>query len=179
MNQYTDINFSKLDLNRIVDFISIKNDAEIKSILELTANTFQALAEQNHLDKKFYLLHQCFHKFKEIIEYQIRKEELILFPVLRNLMSDTASNENASPPVSNFNKPIAIIKKEQEKILNLLDSLKSHTIYFTDTKDENIRFCLQGIEHLNSCIHDNINFHRSVLFPKIINLQKSQKNIIN
>lgn len=179
MKQYSGINFSELDLSRIVDFISKQSDTEIKSILDFTSNTFHSLVEKNHLEKKFYLLHQSFHKFKEILEYHIRKEELILFPVLKNVNGKTTFSSNSQNALPDLSKPIDIIKKDQERILCLLTTLKNHTVYFTDTKDENLRLCLQSLEHLDTCIRDNINFHNSVLFPKIINLQKAQNNIIN
>ncbi|NNC85589.1 MAG: hypothetical protein HKN75_05865 [Bacteroidia bacterium] len=177
MNQYSGINFSKLNLDQIVDFIAQQSDAEIKSTLDFTDSTFKSLVKDNHVEKKFYLLYQCFQKFKEIIEYQIRKEELILFPVLKN-MDKQNSMDNGSVS-QDLNKPINIISKDHERILRLLMTLKNHAAYFSNTADENIRLCLQNIENLDNCINENIRFHKNVLFPKILNMQNGQKDILN
>lgn len=175
MDRYKNINFSDLDLDVIVEYISKRCDAEVILQLSFIEENFKKLSDKNNLERNFYILYQKFKQFKEIVEYQIRKEELILFPFLKQITRAELSPETKTELTKKFDNPIEIITKDHDKILTHLTVLKKYYTLFAESNDELIKLCINSLMELDSCIKENFIFHKTILFPKILSLQNSKE----
>ena len=179
MDKYKDIDFSELGLDVIIEYISKKCDAEVILLLAFTEENFKKLSEKNNLERNFYVLFQKFKEFKEIVEYQIRKEELILFPFLKQITSMEHTSGTKSAMNTKFGNPIDIISRDHSKILTHLTVLKKYYADFLDEENELIKLCINSLLELEQGIKENFNFHKTILFPKILAMQNTQQNTIN
>lgn len=179
MEYYKNIDFSELDLDVIVEYISKKSDAEVILLLAFIEENFKIISDKQSLERNFYILKQKFEQFKEIVEYQIRKEELILFPFLKQIARNDISPETKSNLTANFGNPIEIISRDHSKILNHLSVLKKYYSFLHECNNELLKFCANNLLELDSCVKENFSFRKTVLFPKIISLQNTQSNWIN
>lgn len=180
MRAYKDVDFVHLELDVIVDFISKKCDAEIKQLLEMTHENFKIVERTHEPVMNLLILINKFGDFKDILEYHIRKEELILFPFLKKYSATQSQSKGATDELSpKLHSPIEIIKSDHQKILIHLDSLKTYYDDFTESGNHMVRLCIASLMELDTCIKENVWFHQAVLFPKILSLQSDRYTRIN
>jgi regulator of cell morphogenesis and NO signaling len=128
-----------------------------------------------HGDKEPRLrqIRQAFVALKSELEPHMLKEERILFPMVRELEAATALAESHCGSVAN---PIRQMEHEHDQAGDELAILRAATDDFAppDWACNTYRAMLDGLEKLESDMHQHIHKENNVLFPKAIELEASR-----
>jgi regulator of cell morphogenesis and NO signaling len=127
-----------------------------------------------HGDKEPRLLQvrEAFVALKTELEPHMMKEERILFPLVRQLEASASRPEIHCGSVAN---PIRQMEHEHDQAGNALAILRQATDGFTPPPwaCNTYRAMLDALERLERDMHQHIHKENNVLFPKAIDLEKS------
>lgn len=137
---------------------------ELERLMPLAAKVERAHAER----------HQELRQVRELIKAvaddllpHMRKEELVLFPLLR------AQVEHGRPGPAPRG-PIAVMEREHDELGNLLKQLRELTSGYTPPSDActSYRVLYTGLERLSGDLHQHIHLENNVLFPLAVALEQ-------
>ncbi len=159
-------------LTELCDHIEDTHHVFMKTALPrltlLLGNTYTAHKE-NH--PELLELSNTFHALKTEIEAHLLKEEEALFPIIRQFEA-----EGKLPSTScGINAPIQQMEFEHDNAGDALRTLSRLTNRYTHPADacNTYRALLDGLDELEKDLHIHIHKENNILFPKAIELVKS------
>lgn len=128
------------------------------------------------------------HHYKEVIEINdlfnevakelashMKKEELILFPFIKNLEKADQENEKVkSPHFKTVNNPIKMMEDEHEHAGDILKEIKKLSNKYTPPEDacNTFRALYAKLDEFEQDLHQHIHLENNILFPKAILLEQ-------
>lgn len=117
-----------------------------------------------------------FHELRADLEPHLRKEEQVLFPMIRELAAAVANG--AAPPTfhcGSLANPISVMLVEHETVGELLERLRATTHdYLTPTDGcASYRACFDGLAQLEADTHLHVHKENNRLFPLVAELEAS------
>lgn len=108
-----------------------------------------------------------------------RKEELILFPFIKKLV--TAERENTEVPTIHFGtveNPIKMMEEEHEEAGEIMRKIAKLSNNFTPPQGacNTYRAFYAKLDEFEQDLHQHIHLENNILFPKALNLEKRLKN---
>lgn len=179
MKNYQQIDFSELELDELVNYITDKHHAYCKQMLPLIYNHLQTVtteAEKN--DSGFKSVCKYFTDFTTKLEQHLRKEEHIFFPFIKKIL-DAKRNKESNPlsQVPLIENPLQILQTEHEKLISLLSIMRndSHNYFAPEKSSAALKLCYSELYDFEKDFHKHIFMEENFLFPKILELEKSIK----
>ena len=122
-------------------------------------------------------LHQIAALFGESageLAMHMKKEELILFPHARNLVSGKMP---ANVPFGSAEQPVAMMMREHETEGGRFEQIAELTDNYTAPADgcTTYRVAFQMLKEFNNDLHFHIHLENNILFPAIIAMEKNRK----
>lgn len=181
-NDKTD--FENYSLTRLIDYIVQVHHEYVKKELPQIFAYLQRVASK-HGERHPELL-KVFHLFavvKEDLEGHLQKEELILFPRIKELQK-LAENEKANLHlnITYLQSPITVMEQEHDHAGTLLNEIRILTDNYTPPADActTYRLSFAALQAFELDLHQHIHLENNILFPKAIskfrNLQESVLN---
>ncbi|MRT16107.1 iron-sulfur cluster repair di-iron protein [Vitellibacter sp. q18] len=108
-----------------------------------------------------------------------RKEELILFPFIKKLV--TAERENGEVPAIHFGtveNPIKMMEEEHEEAGEIMRKIAKLSNNYTPPQGacNTYRAFYAKLDEFEQDLHQHIHLENNILFPKALNLEKRLKN---
>eukprot|EP00727_Mastigamoeba_balamuthi_P011415 m51a1_g6897 hypothetical protein (183) ;mRNA; f:21089-21701 len=112
---------------------------------------------------------EAYHKMRANLESHLRKEERVLFPVIRSL---AGSKPYPFPQRLSVSGPVAVMRSEHEAVGRLFSEMREATGGFATPEDgdEAYRELMQGIAALEADTHVHAGKEDDVLFPRAVEL---------
>ena len=177
MKNYQQIDFSELELNELVDYITDKHHAYCKQMLPLIYNHLEAVtsdAEKN--DPGFKSVCNYFTEFIPLLEQHLRKEEFIFFPFIKKL-SDAGRNKESKPlsQIPLIENPLNILLSEHEKLISLMSVMRndSRDFFAFEQSSAALKLCYSELYDFEKEFREHIFIEEKFLFPKILELEKN------
>jgi len=180
----TSIDFDKMNLTQLCDYILHTHHAYVKNEMPQIHAYLQKVSSK-HGDRhpELYKIFQIFSAVKEEMEGHMKKEELILFPRIKELQK-LADNENAHLQVNigYLQSPITVMEQEHDHAGNLLNDIRIFSNDYAPPQDActTYRLCFAALKAFEVDLHQHVHLENNILFPRTIELFKElQTSIFN
>jgi regulator of cell morphogenesis and NO signaling len=178
------IDFEKLTLTQLCDYIIHTHHAYVKNEMPQIYAYLQKVSSK-HGDRhpELYNIFQLFSAVKEEMEGHMKKEELILFPRIKELQK-LADNENAQLRlnIGYLQSPITVMEQEHDHAGSLLNDIRIFSNDYTPPQDActTYRLSFAALKAFELDLHEHVHLENNILFPKAIDFfRDSQTAVFN
>jgi regulator of cell morphogenesis and NO signaling len=143
--------------------------AELPQLAALAAKVAKAHGERHPELKQ---VERIFHAFREELAQHMRKEEMVLFPIVRELEHAESLPQFHCGTVDN---PIRVMEMEHESAGSALKQIRQLTGDLTPPKDACHSYAdlLKRLAHLEQDLRQHVHKENNILFPRAAELEKS------
>ena len=183
-NSGTAIDFEKINLTQLSDYIVQTHHAFVKNEMpQIHAYLQKVSSKHGERHPELYKIFQIFAAVKEEMESHMKKEELILFPRIKELQK-LADNENAQLQlnISYLQSPVTVMEQEHDHAGNLLNDIRILSNDYTPPQDActTFRLCFASLKAFELDLHQHVHLENNILFPKAIEMFSDlQTTILN
>jgi regulator of cell morphogenesis and NO signaling len=172
----TAIEFEKMNLTQLADYIVQTHHAYVKNEMPLIHAYLQKVSSKHgERHPELYKIFQIFSAVKEEMEGHMKKEELVLFPRIKEL-EKFANNENANLQLNlgYLQSPIQVMEQEHDHAGALLNDIRILSQDYTSPQDActTYRLSFASLKAFEMDLHQHVHLENNILFPKAINIFK-------
>lgn len=170
-------NFNSWELDFLIDYIVNNHHKYVAEAMPFLDELSIKVARV-HGDRHPELLAIRQHT-EEIIQeltMHMRKEELILFPFIKQIVAaDRERRSLATPPFGSIANPIGMMEEEHTMAGNLLELIETLSDQFTPPADAcmSYRVLFAKLEEFQQDLHQHVHLENNILFPKALNLEEA------
>jgi regulator of cell morphogenesis and NO signaling len=109
------------------------------------------------------------------LSHHLKKEELILFPFIKNMAISIKENQNMEQPhFGSVNNPIAMLKEEHETEGNLFSKIAELTDNYNPPKEacETYKVTFSMLRDFEQDLHKHIHLENNILFPSAVIMEE-------
>jgi len=175
--------------NRTHDY----NSWELDFLIDHIVNIHHAYVEESlpiilQYSNKVATVHG--HHYTEVVEINnlfteaanelaghLKKEELILFPFMKQLIVANREGTPApQPPFGTVNNPINMMEAEHEHVGEIFKTIAKLTNNYTPPEDacNTFRALYASLDEFEQDLHQHIHLENNILHPKVIALEKKK-----
>lgn len=166
----------KVPLGELIDHILDKHHVYTKDeMAHLTP--LMAKVVSRHGEHYHYLLElkDLFKAVCEDLEPHMMKEEMVLFPYIRELEYKYSNKMSAAfPPFGTVRHPISMMTAEHEEVGELLSTMRALTNDYTlpDGACPSFTALYHRLAEFERDIHQHIHLENNILFPRAVELEQ-------
>jgi regulator of cell morphogenesis and NO signaling len=176
--------FENFSLTQLIDYIVQTHHEYVKKELPQIFSYLQLVAAKHgERHPELMKVFNFFADVKEELEGHLKKEELILFPRIKELQKlAEMENANLHLNITYLQSPITVMEQEHDHAGNLLNEIRILTDNYTPPADActTYRLSFAALQAFELDLHQHIHLENNILFPKAIsefrNLQESVLN---
>lgn len=178
------IDFDKMNLTQLCDYILQTHHAYVKNEMpQIYAYLQKVSSKHGERHPELYKIFQTFAAVKEEMEGHMRKEELVLFPRIKELQK-VADNENGQLQlnIGYLQSPITVMEQEHDHAGNLLNDIRIFSNDYTPPQDActTYRLSFAALKAFEMDLHQHVHLENNILFPKSIEVFKElQIKVLN
>lgn len=166
------IDLDTITLTMLCDYIVLTHHAYVKKEMPLITGYLQKVSSK-HGDRHPELnkIFQIFTALKEEMEGHMKKEELILFPRIKELEKFVNSgNGQLQINIGYLQSPINVMEHEHDHAGTLLNEIRSLTGNYTPPQDActTYRLSFAALQAFELDLHQHVHLENNILFPKAI-----------
>jgi len=176
--------FEKMNLTQLADYIVQTHHAYVKNEMpQIYAYLHKVSSKHGERHPELYKIFQTFNAVKEEMEGHMKKEELILFPRIKELQK-LADNENANLQlnITYLQSPITVMEQEHDHAGNLLNDIRILSNDYTPPQDActTYRLSFAALKAFELDLHQHVHLENNILFPKAMETFRDlQTTILN
>ena len=179
-NQETEILYDQLTLSQLVDHIvSTHHNYVKKESPQIAAYLHKVASKHGTRHPELNKIFELFTIVKEEMEQHMRKEELILFPRIKEL-EEYASEQDKPTKLSlaYLQSPIYMMELEHEQAGSIMNTIRTLTNNYTPPQDACTTYKLSfaSLQEFEEDLHQHVHLENNILFPKAIALFESYHN---
>jgi regulator of cell morphogenesis and NO signaling len=163
------LEFDRLSLSVLIDYIVSTHHAYTKRELQQIFAYLQKVSSK-HGDRnpELHLIFETFSSLKEEMEVHMKKEELILFPKIKELERGIKQ----SAPVMNIQAPIAVMEDEHDHAGRCLEQIRELSNNYNPPADActTYRLSFASLQAFEKDLHQHVHLENNILFPKAIEM---------
>ena len=176
------VDFEKMNLTQLADYIVQTHHAYVKNEMpQIYAYLHKISSKHGERHPELYKIFQTFSAVKEEMEGHMKKEELILFPRIKELQK-LANNENANLQlnITYLQSPITVMEQEHDHAGNLLNEIRILSNDYTPPQDActTYRLSFAALKAFELDLHHHVHLENNLLFPKAINMFRELQTIV-
>ena len=170
------IPFNEMNAEQLINYIVTHHHFYVKQVVPTIYQHSQRVAAK-HGDGFPYMI-QVAELFAEVAEEMIahmQKEEMILFPGIRQLEAMVVSGEADKGNVPYISSPINVMEEEHEHSGNLLAEIRKLTDDYTAPANActTFRITLAELKEFEEDLHKHVHLENNILFPLAKNMLRS------
>jgi len=183
-NNNSTVDFEKMNLTQLADYIVQTHHAYVKNEMpQIHAYLQKVSSKHGERHPELYKIFQTFNAVKEEMEGHMKKEELILFPRIKELQK-LADDENANLQlnITYLQSPITVMEQEHDHAGNLLNDIRIFSNDYTPPQDActTYRLSFAALKAFELDLHQHVHLENNILFPKAIETFRDlQTTILN
>jgi len=146
--------------------------AELPALEQRLAKTLEAHAA-NH-GERLRALQEVYSGLQEELYAHLHKEEIILFPAIRELEAAHGEDRRPAPtPFGSLQNPIRVMRHEHDNAAKALERMRDLTGCYTPPPDACASYeaLLAGLRRLDADLRQHIHLENNVLFPRAAELE--------
>ncbi|OQP59199.1 hypothetical protein A3860_38485 [Niastella vici] len=161
-------------LSQLVDYIVLKHHVYVKHAMPVIYQHLERVALK-HGERFPNMPHvfQLFATLKEEMDVHMQKEEMVLFPRIKEV--DRAIQENGNWAALNsgyVSGPIHMMETEHDEAGTLMAEIREWTNDYTPPADActTFRISMAELKAFEADLHQHIHLENNVLFPRIVQM---------
>lgn len=173
-------NFKNWELDFLIDYIVNTHHAYVRESLELLdfyASKVARVHGEGH--PPVVKIYEWFLAVSEELTAHMQKEELILFPYIKNLVNTNRTKAVLDQaPFGKVNNPIAMMESEHEKAGDILKEIARLSDNYTtpDWACNTFKALYAKLDEFEQDLHLHVHLENNILFPKAIFLEEKLLN---
>ena len=163
------IEFDQLSLSELIDHIVSTHHAYTKrELLQIFAYLQKVSSKHGDRHPELNQIFEAFSSLKEEMDLHMKKEELILFPKIKELERGVRQ----SAPVMNIQAPIAVMEDEHDHAGRCLEQIRELSNNYNPPADActTYRLSFASLQAFEKDLHQHVHLENNILFPKAIEL---------
>jgi regulator of cell morphogenesis and NO signaling len=161
--------FAEMTAEELISHILTRHHFYVKQSMPVIYMHLEKVA-QKHGERFPYMI-QVFDLFAEIQEEMtahMQKEELILFPRIKETEKIFLGGGNREPHAHFINAPIAVMENEHEHAGAIMSRIRTLTNDYTapDSACTTFRISLKELKEFEADLHEHVHLENNILFPK-------------
>jgi len=178
------VDFEKMNLTQLADYIVQTHHAYVKNEMpQIYAYLHKVSSKHGERHPELYKIFQTFNAVKEEMEGHMKKEELILFPRIKELQKLTDDeNANLQLNITYLQSPITVMEQEHDHAGSLLNDIRILSNDYTPPQDActTYRLSFAALKAFELDLHQHVHLENNILFPKAIETFRDlQTTILN
>lgn len=169
------VDFNTIPLTQLADHIVATHHAFVKKEMPLILGYLQKVATK-HGDRhpEMVTVFSIFSKVKQEMEEHMQKEELILFPRIKEV-EDKVANGGVAVNVNYLQLPVGVMEAEHEQAGKWLNDIRELTNHYTAPADActTLRLSIAALQAFEEDLHRHVHLENNILFPRAIGLVKA------
>lgn len=170
-------NYNEWELDRLVQHIIDQHHSYVrKAVPELRAYTARVAEVHGERNPQLVSLYHHFEEVSAELMMHMQKEEMILFPFIRDIATAARNNASVSPPpFGTLQNPINMMEAEHESAGDVLKLMREETNGFTPPANacNTWRVTYEYLAEFESDLFRHIHLENNILFPKAIELERT------
>ncbi len=168
--------YDKWDLHYLIDHIINVHHKYVEESIPLLLQYADRVAKvHGHHYVEVVEINSLFHEVAQELSAHMKKEELILFPYIKQLVK--AEKEGSTPARPHFgtvNNPIQMMEYEHENAGGIFKSIAKLSSDYTppDEACNTFRALYAKLEEFEQDLHKHIHLENNILHPKAIALER-------
>lgn len=178
------VDFEKMDLTQLADYIVLTHHAYVKNEMpQIYAYLQKVSSKHGERHPELYRIFQIFSAVKEEMEGHMKKEELILFPRIKE-MQKLIDNDNGNFQlnITYLQSPITVMEQEHDHAGGMLNEIRILSKNYTPPQDActTYRLSFAALNAFELDLHQHVHLENNILFPKAIETFRDlQTTILN
>jgi regulator of cell morphogenesis and NO signaling len=170
------IDFDQMDLAQLCDYIVQTHHAYVKNEMpQIYAYLHKVASKHGDRHPELIKIFQAFAAVKEEMDGHMKKEELVLFPRIKEFHK-LASNDNANVQlnIGYLQSPITVMEQEHDHAGKLLNDIRVLSDDYTPPQDActTYRLCFAALKAFEMDLHHHVHLENNLLFPKALDTFK-------
>lgn len=167
------VDFEKLTVAQLADYIVSTHHSFVKKEMPAILGYLQKVSSKHgERHPEVVKVFQLFHSVCEEMELHMKKEEVILFPRIKEIESHHEQGKELMISPSYLQAPIQMMEQEHDHAGALLAEIRALTNNYEPPVDACTTFrlsyaCLQAFE---LDLHQHVHLENNILFPKALRL---------
>ena len=172
-NYSVHLNYNLLSLSQLADYIVATHHAYVKQEMPQILSYLQRVASK-HGDRhpEMRKVAEIFAAVKEEMEQHMQKEELILFPRIKEVEKEGAELNRKKLTVSYLEAPVDMMEEEHDHAGAAMAEIRELTDNYNPPADACTTYKLSyaALEAFEKDLHQHVHLENNILFPKAIGL---------
>ena len=168
------VDFDKMSLTQLCEYIVQTHHAYVKNEMpQIYAYLNKVASKHGDRHPELYKIFQTFTAVKEEMEGHMKKEELILFPRIKEL-EKLANSEGGQFQlnIGYLQSPINVMEHEHDHAGTQLNEIRMLTNDYTPPQDActTYRLSFAALQAFELDLHQHVHLENNILFPKALKL---------
>jgi len=169
-------NYNSWNLDFLIDHIINVHHSYVKESIPLILQYSNRVAEvHGHHYKEVIEINKLFIEVANELSLHLKKEESILFPYIKTLLSNKNEGKSLNiPPFGNINNPIAMMEYEHESAGDIFKEIARLTNNYTPPQEacNTFRALYSKLDEFEKDLHQHIHLENNILHPKAKKLEQ-------
>ena len=168
--------FNDWNLDFLADYIVQVHHSYVKKNLpDLRAYAHKVMKVHHSHHPELNLVHELVEAIGAELDEHLLKEEQILFPYIKSLVTSSSLQKQTAPPFGTVRNPVMMMEKEHESVGKYFEEIRMATDNYTIPYDACASYSLlyRLLAEFEEDLHTHIHLENNILFPKAIALEKS------
>ncbi len=169
-------NFDQQDIDSLCDYIEKECHGYLRTEVPVLTEHLRLVCEAEGSAFAFLprVAELFAHATQELLTH-IQKEELLVFPYVRELVrSQTAGTTPAAPIYQTIRNPISVMEFEHEMSGEMVNTIRRLTTQYTAPEGASaaLRNLYTELKEFESKLHIHVHLENNIVFPKTLALEK-------
>ncbi len=168
--------YNNWDLGFLIDHIENVHHSYVEQSLPIILQYAEKVATvHGHHYEEVIKINQLFQEAAEDLASHLKKEELVLFPFIKQMLNDEKEGTTLSQEhLGTVNSPIDALEHEHESVGDVFKTIAQLTNNYTPPEDacNTFRALYDSLDEFEQDLHQHIHLENNILHPKAIALEK-------
>ena len=168
--------YNNWDLGFLIDHIENVHHTYVEQSLPIILQYAEKVATvHGHHYEEVIKINQLFQEAAEDLASHLKKEELVLFPFIKQMLNDEKEGTTLSQEhLGTVNSPITTLEHEHESVGDVFKTIAQLTNNYTPPEDacNTFRALYDSLDEFEQDLHQHIHLENNILHPKAIALEK-------
>ena len=160
--------FTEMNAEQLISFILIHHHFYVKNSITTIYNHIEKVVTK-HGDKypNMQQVLQLFTAVREELLPHMQKEEMILFPRIKELVTSVENNDQQVFAPGFIDGPVLVMETEHDNAGQLMFAIRDLTNHYTapETACTTHKVCLEELKAFEEDLHQHVHIENNILFP--------------
>jgi regulator of cell morphogenesis and NO signaling len=176
------VDFDKYSVTALIDYsVQTHHAYVLNEMPQLYAWLQKVASRHGERHPEMLKVFDCFVSIKEELEQHMQKEELVLFPRIKELdKMEKEGLKNLSVNTAYITAPVTTMEQEHEHAGELMEDIRILTNNYTPPADActTYRLSFASLQAFEADLHQHVHLENYLLFPKAVDLIERLKQSV-